>query len=268
MESILFDLSAQVLAAAIENNMYEYFQYLSRSESVEIYEKPNMYGFITGISHPFMNGIFRIIQPTADEIDEVITLFKSRKFPFIWWMGSVAQSTDWRKQLENHGLVFGDDLIGMAADLRALNEDLASPSNLFIEPVGDKETLEKFANTAVMGFGLPQNGEKACFDLFAGLGFDMPLRNYLGMIDGKPVATSQLFLAAGVAGIYWVATIPEARKQGIGMAMTLAPLQEARDMGYRIAILHPSEMGLGVYQRIGFEKYCNLSHGIWIDKTQ
>ena len=151
----------------------------------------------------------------------------------------------------------------MAADLKALNEKFTISANLIIEPVRDKKILKHWVNSALIGFWLPSNSDNTCFNLFVDLGFDMPLRNYLGVIDGKPVATSQLFLAAGVAGIFWVTTIPSARRQGNGMAMTLAPLREARDMGFRIGVLHPSDIGRGVYRRLGFEDHGNLSHGIW-----
>ncbi|UCF91617.1 MAG: GNAT family N-acetyltransferase [Desulfobacterales bacterium] len=268
MDGILNDFSARAMAAAIEDNLLKYYQYLGRSDNVELYDNPNLTGFFTGIPHPFMNGFFCTQLMSSDAIKESLTSLKSRKVPFMWWIGSGAQSADWGKQLESHGLVYREDFSGMAADLLALKEDLASLSGLTIEPVSDKETLEQWVNAAFIGFRLPGNSDKACFNLFAGLGFDMPLRNYVAFMDGKPIATSQLFLAAGVAGIYWVTTIPAARRQGIGMAMTLAPLREASAMGYRISILHPSDMARGLYRGLGFEDYGKLCHGIWIGETQ
>jgi len=214
-----------------------------------------------------MNGVFRtqLMPDDVDEaIEEALAHFSSREVPFMWWTGSAAQPADLGRHLEAHGLAYAEDLPGMTVDLLALNEDLTTPSSLTIKPVGDKKTLRQWGNAAPIGFGLPDTSENACFDLFAGLGFDLPLRNYVGLLDGKPVATSQLFLAAGIAGIYWVATIPEARRRGIGTALTLASLREARAMGYRIGILHPSEMGMGVYRQLGVEECCKMSYGVWV----
>ena len=42
------------------------------------------------------------------------------------------------------------------------------------------------------------------------LGLELPYRYYVAFLGGKPVAASMLFLAEGVAGIYSVATLPEA----------------------------------------------------------
>ncbi|HZP81157.1 MAG TPA: GNAT family N-acetyltransferase [Chthonomonadaceae bacterium] len=96
-----------------------------------------------------------------------------------------------------------------------------------------------------------------------GFGAHLPLRNSLASLHGEPVACSTLVLAAGVAGIYCVATVPEARRQGSGGAITAAPLHIARAMGYRIGILQASESGHPVYRRLGFQEFCTLGLYLW-----
>jgi GNAT superfamily N-acetyltransferase len=268
MGKILEDLSTPALVAAVKANLFEYYEYLGRSPQAELHDSPSMTWLLTGIPHSFLNGVLRT-QLMPDNVDEVIeeTLahFKAKSATmFSWWAEPGTQPTNLGQFLVAHGLTYTDGGPGMAVDLLGLDEDVTAPSGLTIEHVGDAGTLEKWVHAAIMGFGLPDTSESACFDLFLGLGFDLPLRNYLGLLNGGPVATAQLFLAAGVAGIYWVTTVPEARRRGIGAAMTLAPLCEARAMGYRIGILQASPMGLGVYRRLGFQECCRMSHYAWV----
>ena len=75
------------------------------------------------------------------------------------------------------------------------------------------------------------------------LSADVPLRDWIALLDGVPVAAAALFVGAGVAGIYNVATVPEARGRGIGRAVTAAALAEAVARGQRTAVLGSSEMG-------------------------
>ena len=80
-------------------------------------------------------------------------------------------------------------------------------------------------------------------------------------------ASSHKLPFSAVAGIYNVTCIPEARGQGIGAAVTLAALLQAREIGYRISILQASQQGYSVYSRLGFQDYGKLSVYLWEHKT-
>ena len=155
----------------------------------------------------------------------------------------------------------------MAVDMMALPQDLVALGGLSIAPVENRETLEQWVHVATLGFGLPLWTEKIWFDLFADLVFELPLRNYLAILNGQPVGTAQLFLGAGVAGIYNVTCVPEARGRGVGKAITLAALLDARKQGFRISILQASHQGYSVYRRLGFQEFGKLSYYWWENET-
>ena len=75
---------------------------------------------------------------------------------------------------------------------------------------------------------------------------------YIGYLDGAPVATSQLAVSYGIAGVHTVSTLPAYRGRGIGEAMTWRAVLDGRAEGCDAAYLQASEMGYPVYQRMGF----------------
>ena len=77
------------------------------------------------------------------------------------------------------------------------------------------------------------------------------------------MATSSQFLGAGAAGVYFVFTFEQARRRGVGAALTLAPPKTTREMGYRIGVLGSSEMGFPVYRRLGFREHCRIGVYEW-----
>jgi ribosomal protein S18 acetylase RimI-like enzyme len=77
---------------------------------------------------------------------------------------------------------------------------------------------------------------------------------FLGTENGRPVAASRLFCAGGVAGVYHVATLPEARGRGYGTAMTLAAAHAGFDRGYRYGVLFATTAGCNLYVRLGFRE--------------
>ncbi len=152
----------------------------------------------------------------------------------------------------------------MAADLGALPKG-EPPSGLATVVVDDAGKLRQFDRAHAGGFGASEAIGRAYMEMYAalGLGPDRPLRHYVGLLHGEPVASASLLLVAGVAGIFGVAVAPEARRRGIGNAMTLACLRTAHALGYRVGTLQASPLGLGVYRRLGFVEQCTVSWYDW-----
>jgi GNAT superfamily N-acetyltransferase len=223
---------------------------------------------VTGIPYGMWNCVVhtRLEPETADrQIQDTIAYFRSRDLPMDWYVGPATTPADLGERLKAQGLVHEADVPGMAADLTELNEDSPLPLRLEVHRVEDVGTLKSFLQILATVFAFPESSQTRVFDVESscGLGPNSPYRRYVGLLEGKPVATSAVYLLAGVAGVYWVATLPDERGKGIGSAMTLLPLQEARSSGYRVGILHSSSNALGVYHRLGFEEFCKIGVYAW-----
>jgi ribosomal protein S18 acetylase RimI-like enzyme len=257
-------LSDQALVTAIRANLCEFFLHVSRSYPEEYFENPKFTRWCASIQHPWFNGVLSSMPPEqGDEvfIEETIRYFRTKKVEaFTWWMPPPLQSAEWRPILTTYGFGYSDDTPGMAADLQALKEPAQAVDGLEVRVVAEEETLQTWAQVFTLGYGLPPDWDTSVQDLQSKLGLGFPLRNYLGYWNGKPVATASVFFGAGVAGIYSVCTLPEARGKGIGAAVTLRALHKAREMGYRIGVLQSSEMGYNVYKKLGFRHLCQIEH--------
>lgn len=267
MEKILKDLSESSLVDAIEANSFEIFKLFEKWSQVEVHDSPELLWTITEIPFPLFNSILRprLSPETMDDaIDEAIARCKLKNVPMLWFTGPSTKPVDLGSRLLERGFQFWESP-GMAVELDSLPEKLQLPPNLVIERVEDDENLRKFCQVFCEVFEMSEIVEDAWFDLYLSLGFDpsLPIRHYLGSLNDEVVATSTLFLGAGVAGIYNVSTLEPARRKGIGSAMTTFPLLEARGLGYRAGILNSSEIGFNVYHRVGFQEYCKIYQYVW-----
>lgn len=275
MGNVVEDCSDVNLAAIIERQLFECFAYYARhAPHGEVLSDESLKRVVTRIPHPMWNGV-HLAQLTRENMDqtieETLDYFKSRNLPFTWRTGPSSRPPNLGERLEAHGFHHANDTPGMAVELSKIKQDRPKPSGLIIEPVEDVDTLRKWMH--VVTTSLVEEGNTPfidnLFDIEARIGFQQfpPRRNYIGYFEGDPVACSMLLLAHGVAGIYAVGTLPKARRKGIGTAITLAPLREARDRGYHVGVTHSSAMGLRVYQRIGFKEYCKIGVYRWLGGT-
>jgi GNAT superfamily N-acetyltransferase len=272
MLEVLRDLSGIALSKVIEANLYAFLPFSHNWPQAEVHAGREISWCITDIPFPSCNCVFRA-QLNPEHIDSTIqTLIargRTRNVPLQWWIGQDTTPSNLGEYLIAHGFTHFGDGAGMAIDLLAMKEDIPAPSALTIMQVNDIENLKTWCHIAAAGFGMPAVAAPALLKWFTTcIDLKLPLKFYLGWCDEEPVSTSLLFLAEGVAGIYFVATIPEARRRGIGFAVTLKALQEAREMGYRVGILQASKMGEPVYRKMGFQEYCKIGSYIWLNEPQ
>ena len=269
MDSALKDSSTDVLARAIEENGFGFFRLFRNWPRAEVYDGPDLLWTLTDIPFIVFNSVAdaRLEPHAADEaIEAAIGRCRSRGVSILWTTGPSTRPTDLGERLVAHGFVHAEDEPQMAVDLQEMNEDFCVPPGLVIEQVRDTEALACWCWVCNAGFGMPAFAEAAWLDLYCSVARDpgTPLRHFVGRLEGVPVATSSLLLEGGVAGIGGVTTLPDARGRGIGTAMTLAALRESRDAGYRFGVLGASEMGAGLYRRIGFREVCMFGAYVWM----
>ena len=197
------------------------------------------------------------------EIEASLQRMRSHGVPGSWHVGPSMRPPDLGGRLIAHGFEYVGDDIGMSVDLSELPERVPVPENLVIERVHDEAGLAAWVEALGSGFGEGPVEAEWVGEMYRRLGFEGPWRHYFGILAGEPVATATSFFGAGVAGIYFVCTVERARRRGIGAALTLAALREARKMGYGVGVLGSSEMGYPVYRGLGFEEYCRIGLYEW-----
>ena len=275
MSQILQDFAEPALMLAVEANFAEEMAVFGRYlPGAELHDNEEVEWFITGLPYPLFNGVLRTHFTTGAagktedidrKIDAILSHFKARRIPMDWAVSQASQPANLGAYLEAHGLSYLGANTAMVLDMRAMHVGLPTHPNLKIEEVNDLEALKLWRYVSDKGFGSSGDQAKVYYDAYINMGFGphLPWHHYIGCLNDEPVAVSSLLLYAGVAGIYGVATIPEARRQGIGAAMTLEPLIKARSLGYCVAMLSPSDLGLGVYRCIGFREYSKTSFYRW-----
>ena len=264
MQKNLQDLSPANLTHAIESNIFPFFQSFDQWPPAEIHDEADILWTITDVPFPLLNCVMRACiapEKVDSTIEAVIARGKLHAVPLLWLTGPESRPADLGKHLEKHGFI-GEDSPGMAIDLAQLKEDLPKPPRFTTQRVTDAAALRIWGQVFGATFGAADSAVEALCELTLCTGLDK-MRCYLGWLNGKAVAISSLFLGAGVAGIYNVATLPEARRQGIGALITALPLGEARAEGYKAGVLQASQMGEPVYRSLGFREYCKIGFYEW-----
>ena len=275
LDTILKNATDEQLGLAVFENLYDLFRAMADTlPDSQLVEEEGFSRHLTFPTNPMFKGVWntRLSEQGADSaIDETIAWFKERNAPyFFWWTGGNTSPADLESRLAQRGMIsmaeqtreLAQGILSteqgspcMVAELSKMNEAVLqqTPGGFFIREITSEAELYDFKKVFVETYEIPEWAGQAWVDATLKIGMGKtPWRIFVGYLDDQPVATNMLFNGGGVASVYAVATVPSARGKGIGAAITLTPLLEAREDGYIYAVLFSTEMGKSVYQRIGF----------------
>lgn len=227
-------------------------------------ETPEVRWSIGGSPIDYHNAVVRAVVPAADAdalVAESLAELRKRDLPGSWHVGPSMRPDDLGARLTAAGFAAGGSEPGMAVRMSELVASRVVPG-LEILRVGDDAALAAWEETLGRGFGEGEKEARWVASVFRKLGYGDPWRHYLGVLDGVPVATATVFLGAGVAGVYFVMTVPEERRRGIGAAITDAALRAAGEVA-EYGVLGSSPAGRSVYARLGFREYCTIALYEW-----
>lgn len=247
--------------AAIEQITRNCYRSFAALPGAELLDDGGVFGVMSHVPVPFFSGI-ATTNINEDEVAAVIDRFREQRCAFRWWVTPSTRPAGLAEMLEAHGMRHAYDAPGMAADLTALDLEVPLADGVAIRRVDD---LTDWLDVLAPVFSWPADEAAIWRDVYERLGLaeDAPWTHFVAWLGGKPVATTSLLVGGALAGIYFVATLDEARGRGIGAAVTREAMRFARTRGATHAALQSSDLGYRVYRGLGFVDYCNLRLYDW-----
>lgn len=189
------------------------------------------------------------------EIEAVKAFFATRRVPWYWWISPFSSPADIGSRLEANGATYAPpDLPAMVAPLPQPKTEV--DPGLRVWQARTRADLEAASYIRRIAFKFPKDVGISYFEDMAEdwLRGD-PARLYLASVNnGPPAAIGAWIIGEGIPGIYAMATLPEWRQRGLGMAILQRLMADAAADGHQMIVLTASNMGEPLYRQFGFER--------------
>lgn len=242
----------------------EWRQRLGQLPGGEFYDGTDLQWSLTGASHK--NAVFGARLAPQDvpiRVQQVHAYFAQRSIEyFAWVIGPSTQPADLGDQLVAHYGAHALDgwrsvaLAGMVLDLAHLPESIPSPPDVTVEHIPATGAVDEWASVTESH---PVR-RQLMHDLLVSdsLRPQPTLYAYLARRQGTPLGAVLVFDCAKATCLRALDVLPEARRQGVGAWLCWHALREARQRGHQLAVTDATDMGHGVYQRVGFRDCCTI----------
>ena len=236
----------ELVFAANQSYVRSYRTLVKHCPEGEIREVGGVFAFVTGLPISLFNGCVVVEPATAAQLETALDWVGGLGLPHRVWIAEDLTSVLGGVPLA-HG--FQREPVpypGMV--LHPLPEPPARSRGVTVVPVG-KSSLDEYHQVCVEGGMSAELARRLFSPSFAG---DADVELFTGRLDGRAVATSIAIRSGDVSGVYAVATLPAARRRGLGTAVTWAAVAAGEAWGCDTIVLQASEMGSPMYAAMGF----------------
>lgn len=261
--------------AEIENALVAHWSHFGQWPRGELHDADGLLWFETPIRHLPYNGVIRTRlgeSAAGPAIPRMMERFRARGVQYFWIVHPSATPADLGDRLAADGLAPVERMTCMSLSLADWEPGPALPDVAF-EEVLSEDAIQTYIELTARYWEIPDDERDLVAELHRYWGPGRaPGRRYLAVADGQTVGKAYLALGGppGVASIYGMFVPPEARGRGVAGGLTTAMLGRAKEDGFRRAVLHATEMAVGVYRRAGFVERCTITvfatASLWSDE--
>lgn len=257
------------LSSMIEGNLIKHWMYLKQTEASVYIDEAN-FKYIKALPYNrvlYADWLDVAIQDQKIEINRLVEQYDGEGDPLMWIIGPSTTPNDIDRTLMKIGFEHVQGWTGMAISLSDRSFKTNDRDGFQFRQVTSAEDLKKWIDVYIEGYQRPAAGKQAIFNRFEQIinKKQREYRLYLGLYNGDPAVVGTLFLDDDIAGLYCIATAPNMRRTGLAAAYLQYLLDEARRQGAAHCVLHATEAGKPLYEKLGFESNCTFQVFLYKD---
>lgn len=255
--------SREAIVRLVEENLWATWSNFGRAPGCSLHDEGDLLWFETPIPvHPY-NAIlkFQVEQDVDRRIDDLLGHLAARGVPVLWIVHPSGRPSDLVDRLRSRHLEESEIVPGMARTLDDLPVAPPLPDGVEIREAHEDTDLDVLSEFAAWRWGVPDAYRQQLHDILTRFQVgrtDSSTRMWMAYKDGVPVSKLGLYDGPGSAGIYAVATKPEARGLGIATILMVVAMRAAKEMGHEVVVLDSSPLAEKLYQRLGFVTVANF----------
>ena len=207
-----------------------------------------VFAFVTGLPVSLFNGCV-VVEPVTDsDLDEALDWVGGHDLPCrVFVIAELAEVvTD---VLSARGFE-RDEVSYPALVLHPVPEPPEPAFDVDVVRV-DQEDPDAFR---ALGAALGLESELAARMFPDSLLADRRVQAFVGTLAGRPVGYALAIASELAGGVYNVATLPEARRRGVGTALTWAAVGAGRQAAFDCVVLQSTPMARALYEAMGFRQ--------------